>query len=43
MFGKQQFIGKVEGPLTDRYQMMKVIYFINIRKSEVEVMEEYTE
>jgi len=24
MFGKQQFIGKVDGPISDKYDLMKV-------------------
>jgi len=27
MFGKQQFVGKVEGSVTDKYELIKVIYF----------------
>jgi len=27
MFGKQQFVGKVEGSVTDKYDLIKVNYF----------------
>lgn len=28
MFGKQQFVGKVEGSVTDKYDLIKVFVFI---------------
>jgi hypothetical protein len=31
-FGKQQFVGKVTGIVTDHYTMLKVIYLMKFRK-----------
>jgi hypothetical protein len=41
-FGKQQFVGKVNGAVTDNYQMLKVNFFVIFRKLDQEVMAEYT-
>jgi hypothetical protein len=41
-FGKQQFVGKVAGAVTDHYTMLKVFKLINFRKLDLEVMEEYS-
>ena len=43
MFGKQQFVGKVEGTVTDQYQMIKVQQNFIFRKLDQGAMEEFTE
>jgi len=30
MFGKQQFVGKVDGSITDKYELVKVILGVYI-------------
>jgi len=42
-FGKQQFVGKVIGSITDNYTMLKVLnQVINNRKLDQVVMEEFS-